>query len=345
MQRFFVSEVHENEAFTAGVVNRHLEYWLKERGYKPLYYRLKKEGLLLVKLLRIVQAFTWYLRLPSDSIVLFHLPIIPRATKLLLKLLQRKGIFTVAILHDIDGLRFNNPKDLEEEKKVLGNFQHVIVHNTRMQSFVSSFYPVEQTSLLWLFDYYCSSDTFLDRSLNNEIAVAANLEKAVYVKTYLANWLQEHPDVAVHLYGGSGSKDILQRFPPNLSYHGAVHPDALPAQLEGSFGIVWDGTRLDTCDGPVGNYLRYNSPHKLSLYLAASLPVIVWNESAMAPWVIEQEVGIVAASWDDAVRQLNKLAPDTYNQWHQKAKKIGSRLRKGYYLNTVLEDIEKKLKV
>ena len=34
---------------------------------------------------------------------------------------------------------------------------------------------------------------------------------------------------------------------------------------------MWDGPSPDTCAGVYGAYLRYNNPHKTSLYLAAGL--------------------------------------------------------------------------
>ena len=33
-------------------------------------------------------------------------------------------------------------------------------------------------------------------------------------------------------------------------------------KMEGSFGLVWDGTSKDTCIGGFGEYLKFNNPHK-----------------------------------------------------------------------------------
>lgn len=60
-----------------------------------------------------------------------------------------------------------------------------------------------------------------------------------------------------------------------LCYKGSFHPDVLPGILEGDFGLVWDGISAQSCIGNTGEYLKYNDPHKTSLYIASGIPVIV----------------------------------------------------------------------
>ncbi|NRO11242.1 Beta-1,6-galactofuranosyltransferase WbbI [Lactobacillus helveticus] len=54
-----------------------------------------------------------------------------------------------------------------------------------------------------------------------------------------------------------------------------------------------------------GNYLRYNDPHKLSLYLASGIPVIIWKKAAEAKFVEENKVGITVDSLEDYRRYLS----------------------------------------
>lgn len=63
-----------------------------------------------------------------------------------------------------------------------------------------------------------------------------------------------------------------------MIWHGSFKPEESPEHLQG----VWDGDSVDTCAGNTGAYLRYNNPHKTSLYLACGMPVIVWKEAAIA---------------------------------------------------------------
>lgn len=64
--------------------------------------------------------------------------------------------------------------------------------------------------------------------------------------------------------------------------------------------------------GSFGDYLRYNSPHKSSLYLAAGLPVIVWSGPVLASFVREQGVGVVVGSLFEAQKTLAAIGLNEY---------------------------------
>ena len=340
MQKYFVSEVYKEEAFTAGVVNQHIEQWLLSFGYKPLRYFFKRNNVPFIKILRLIQVLYWAYSIPRNSMVLFHVPVIPRASLFFLKVLKRRNYFTVALVHDLDGLRFADLSVLIKEKEVIGHFQHIILHNERMQNFVGSFYPIKQISLLVLFDYYSSSPHFIERKLCKTIALAANLQKANYLNDEFLLWLKKNSTLTVNIYGKKQAVDDESSLPRNLKLYGAVHPDLLPSSIEGSFGIVWDGNTITTCNSNLGEYLYYNTPHKLCLYLCAGLPVIVWEKSAMAKWVLENNVGITSSSWQDAIEKIEYTSNDTYALWHKNAIEIGKKLRTGFYLKKVLRELE-----
>ena len=76
------------------------------------------------------------------------------------------------------------------------------------------------------------------------------------------------------------------------SIKGVESPDRLPNVLEGDFGLVWDGESLEEGQEAAGRYLRYNCPHKFSLYMAAGMPVIVGKQSAMAEITERETLGI-----------------------------------------------------
>ena len=92
----------------------------------------------------------------------------------------------------------------------------------------------------------------------------------------------------------------------NIHYIGAFDPEELTQKMQGSFGLVWDGTTCDTCDGLSGSYLKINNPHKFSLYLSSGLPVIVWDQAAIADFVKKENVGLPQADR----RQLHEKGSD-----------------------------------
>ena len=122
----------------------------------------------------------------------------------------------------------------------------------------------------------------------------------------------------------------------NVTYLGAFSPDDVPNHLTNGFGLVWDGDSLDTCSGPTGNYLRYNNPHKLSLYLASGLPVIVWGDSAEADFVLKNGLGLTVSSLRELETQLADLSEEEYSVFLSNVRKVSKQLRDGHFLKQAL---------
>ena len=108
------------------------------------------------------------------------------------------------------------------------------------------------------------------------------------------------------------------------------------AKLEGSWGLVWDGNSAKTCSGVYGEYLRYNSPHKMSMYLASGLPLIVWNESALASYVDEKGIGIAINSIDQIPDAIKNVSVEQYSGFIHNVQKVGYELRKGLHLKNAI---------
>lgn len=341
MMKYFLSEGNINNESTGAIAKIHIEEWLCSRGYKKLQYNYLLQKNFFTQLYRLLKTLIWFIRIPRKSIVIFHFPIVPLAYRILLKLLHLKGVFVVAIIHDLNGLRFRNSKELGHERKLLRFFSHLIVHNKMMCDFLRTDFPTDKMSLLWLFDYKTSGQEYNPRKLKKEITVAANLEKTQYLNQLLT-WNNFNAEFVIFIYGTIPKNLNLQDVSNSIVFRGAINPEDLPLEIEGSFGMVWDGISLDTCTGSLGEYLRYNSPHKLSMYLAAGMPVIVWEQSAMAEWVLENKVGMAVISWTDAISKIEQLNASTYKEYCDHAKNISTRLRKGEFLKHVLGEIEAK---
>ena len=122
--------------------------------------------------------------------------------------------------------------------------------------------------------------------------------------------------------------------------HGTASPEELPGVLRGSFGVVWDGASTATGQGAYGAYMLLNAPHKLSLYLAAGMPVVVWSGSAQADWVRRTGTGLVLDRLTDLPQVISALTEDTYQAMVQAACREGAALREGRRLLRALEEIE-----
>lgn len=125
-------------------------------------------------------------------------------------------------------------------------------------------------------------------SKKNSIAIAGNLspEKCSYIYKFIEN----NPELKINLYG-VGYKGRSEY--SNAEYHGSFSPEELPSKLDSAYGLVWDGPEITSCSGDFGKYLRFNNPHKLSLYMAAGIPVVTWKQAAIADFVEKHQVGLL----------------------------------------------------
>ena len=106
--------------------------------------------------------------------------------------------------------------------------------------------------------------------------------------------------------------------------------------LSGSFGLVWDGPDLDIRPGTIGDYLRYNNPHKCSLYLASGLPVIIWKEAALADFVESGHLGITISDLRDLSAAVKNITEEEYQEMKKQTMLEGEKIRSGYYLTKAI---------
>ena len=149
--------------------------------------------------------------------------------------------------------------------------------------------------------------------------------------------------------GASGGSGASERRPedrksdnapfPRITYGGAFQADDLIDHISGSYGLLWDGPSPDTCAGPYGSYMRVNTPHRISLFLACGIPVIVWDQSAMAPLVLEEGLGFAVSSLGEIPAKRMEISAEQYSEMAKKAWLTGARLRRGENTASILEQI------
>ena len=108
--------------------------------------------------------------------------------------------------------------------------------------------------------------------------------------------------------------------------------DTFIREVEGDFGLVWDGDSLETCSGHFGEYLRWNTPHKVSFYIRAGLPMIVWRQSAVAPIVQQEGIGFCIDSIEELNTLLPSITPQQLAEMRQRVAIVSSRMAQGCYL-------------
>ena len=292
----------------------------------------------------IMHSVFCFMRMSSKDIVLMQSPSPKwdrsnRWTLAFFKKLLRFRL--IVIVHDIIGFRSGNGERMSEletsfQSHLVSFADKIIVHNDSMrQWYINRGMPPDHVVALEIFDYLAKSDNApKQHSLSNNVVVAGCL--AVELTGFLRQ-LEKLDGLDWILYGSRFDASAIHG--ENIHYKGVFGADDLPDKLDGSFGLIWYGDRLDTVSSYLTEYLKIITPHKLSLYLSAGMPVIVWREMAIADFVTRQNVGLVVDSMLEIPTLISKMLPDAYEDMAANARKVGLKLRNGYYTRTAVEQV------
>lgn len=248
-----------------------------------------------------------------------------------------KGVNIVTIIHDLGSFR-RRKLTVEEEIKRLSLSSVVIVHTENMRKWLSDNGMTAPMVVLGLFDYLsdtrCRSEM---RGVDKRPALmfAGNCSK--HANGWIYKLGESTPEIDVELYGNGVDPGIAT---PNLKAHGHTESDVLISTAEGNYGVAWYGNSLDGGEGALGEYLQYNSPHKISLYLRAGLPVIIWNKAGLAGVIKRLGVGISVPSLRDIDKVLAEISPEQYRSMRRNAFEVSSQLSRGESVKSAIRKAE-----
>lgn len=250
--------------------------------------------------------------------------------------LRRIGV--EALIHDLDALRFDAPKG--REIAILRLFDGLISHNPSMTAWLRESGITGPVAELGLFDYLAPGDGVWHADAIESpvrVACAGNLSfpKARYV--YHPH-LSELERVQLSLFGAFFEPE---RMPAGSSvgYRGVFDPDAPALDGRYHFGLVWDGDDIAQCSGRYGRYLRFNNPHKLSLYAALGLPVVVWREAAVARLVLAKGIGVTVGDLRELAHLADRVKSPQYQQMTRNMATIRRAVMRGDFLRRALSDL------
>ena len=129
----------------------------------------------------------------------------------------------------------------------------------------------------------------------------------------------------------------------SIQVHDFMKSEDFIANVDGDFGFVWDGDSLDTCSGSFGEYLRWNSPHKVSFYLRAGLPIIVWKEAAVAPIIKSEGIGICISNIAELNDILQSITVEEMQKMRENVSRVSKDLSNGAFLSKAVSDGMEKL--
>lgn len=241
------------------------------------------------------------------------------------------GIKKIAIIHDLESLR--KEITVKKESSTLRMFDAVISHNPVMTTYLRSIGITAKIVDLNIFDYLLKSDVIpFEEHDKRTVAFAGNLSKAKFLFE-----LDKIKELQFNLYGQKIDEIEILQDKPNISYKGSFPSDDLIRNLDGGWGLVWDGESLDSCTGITGEYMKYNCPHKVSMCIVSEKPIIIWKKAAMADYISDRKIGITVENLTELPEILNSIDNDQYQSMINNIRREKERLVSGRNLGEALE--------
>jgi hypothetical protein len=199
-----------------------------------------------------------------------------------------------------------------------------------MLKWLNTAMPGTLASMIEFFDFLTPPVT-KPRPRDRKIVFAANLTKSKFLDD-----LNQLP-LQFNLYGPGITPAIMDQ--PNVEYHGVIDPYALPQELEGSYGLVWDGDSIHGMEGSLGDYMQYISHHKLSLYILAGLPIIVSCTAGSASLVEKYKIGFCVSSLAEINIKLNSITTAEYESMVNNMLPLANKIAKGGCLSAAINEL------
>ena len=267
--------------------------------------------------------------LQKDDVLFLQYPV-KKYFSFLCHVAHLKGAKTVSLIHDLGSFR-RKKLTIQKEINRLSNSDYIIASNEKMKGWLEEYGLQKPVGALGLFDYRseskCPEEVTEKEQVKVVYAGALSMKKnsfLIELSKTLSHW-----QLLV-----CGNKEGLQGLQNNplITYQGFVPSEEFIKHIDADFGLVWDGDSLDGCSGEYGQYLKWNSPHKVSFYLRAGLPLIIWKEAAVAPIIEEAGAGITIRSLKELDGKLANLTPEQKKEMKKQAVNLAQKLNKGRFL-------------
>ena len=353
---YYISRNYKSKFNAAGKAKIDCEYALKSLGFSNLGFKqstipnsalgtLKNSIGITLALLKLPFGATLCTQHPNNKFRAY-----------ILKIARLKKCKIITIVHDINGLQ-GRPQILEKELKKILASDVIIVHNPAMKEWFLKQNTKIPIVVLGIFDYVSDLKPIQNKDIINDLEVLNPQEGKTtkYPIVYAGGFgdsknayiydldEMEVTQFSMNLYGkGFNAQNIKTKEEDSiLNYLGSVPSDQVAHKIKGAFGLVWDGHSLDTCIGKYGAYLKINNPHKTSLYILSGLPIIIWEEAALANFVKEKQIGICIGSLKELDVRLKDLTTDQYNSMKNNVAELQTKVMQGGF---VKEAVMKALK-
>lgn len=342
MELFQIVGDYGNDFHAGPKAQRDVTAILEREGWKSFVVKRPTfgngfAGRIFARLVWAVECRRLKSKLPGDCAIFMQYPSAAWSESRALRVVTagakaRKKFKLIVLVHDLNDFRDGKRRLTTDERALLEMADAVILHNERMVEAVAGCGILrEKLIALQCFDYLTGGDDLQSRErCGADIPTTVNVAGNLNVER--SGWLREIgaiPGLRWHLFGPY--YDPVKLCSDNFTYGGCRPPEELPRYLTDGFGCVWYGESASTCTGKIVDYLRFINPHKLSLYLAAGLPVVVWSESAVADFVVRNKVGLAVRSLVELPERIVNMTAEEYAAMAQNARELGRSVLRGEF--------------
>lgn len=338
---YYISRNYKSLFNAAGKAKTDCEFSLQNLGFKNLGF---KQSAIPNSAIGTIKNFFGIslalLRLPFKSVLCTQYPN-NKFRQLILFFAKLKGCKIITIVHDVRCLK-GRVKDVEKELSKIVCSDVIIVHNEAMRAWFLEQNTKIPIVVLGIFDYI--SD---EKPMQNTQRIEKDKYDIAYAggfgegkNAYIFDFdILEHSKYNLKLYGigFDKSKRKVNEEESVISYEGAFPSDQIAHKIKADFGLVWDGVSTEACSGALGAYLKYNNPHKTSLYLLCGLPVIVWDKAAIATFIVENNLGLGVSNLKDLNGILENLTEDDYKIMKSNVLEVQEKVMKGQFVEAAVE--------
>ena len=334
MEKYFFSKNYKETKSAGNKAKTDIEEILLANGYKNVGIRSNYKGSLMGFIATLLSLLKACLSIQPNSVLVLQYPLKKYYT-FLCRIAHLRNCEVITIIHDLGSFR-RKRLTIEQEVSRLNQSDYIIAHNDAMKVWLQEHGVTSKLYSLGIFDYLSKSTPQPNTNKDQYrvlYAGALSPRKNPFLKQ-IGAIIKSYK---FYLYG-SGF-EAQKKYNNIINYKGFVPSDKLISTAEGDFGLVWDGDSISSCSGELGEYLKFNNPHKTSLYIRCHLPIIIWSKAALAPFIKENKIGFCIESLDQIDNLLLELSKEDYDEIRKNVIKISDKLSGGYYITTALNKI------
>lgn len=336
MRYCYISRNYKTISSAGGKAKTDIEAIMAKMGFVNLGLKQSNhKNKILDFILTFTGVVTAMLRLRKGDTLVLQYPM-KKYYEAVCNVAHRKGAKVVTQIHDLGSFR---RKKLTVEKEInrLNHSDAIIAHNETMKKWLLDNGCKAQVTCLGIFDYLSPAGRNPERSNTYAAKKSVCFVGSMSPKNnaFIYDMAKNTKETAIILYGNGLHHDKL---PENstVDYKGFIRDYELMERGEGMFGLSWYGDSLTEGKGKIGEYMSYNNPHKVSLYLRCNMPVILSKTAGLAQFVKDNGIGILVDDICDIDSTLNAITEAEFNKMRDNVVKVNKQLADGHYFATAI---------